>query len=119
MQTLATLDYAIVGVYLLIVIVVCVRADDGGHPAPPHDGQDVVHRMRGVDHDACGVVPHHPDVVVYVEGLPVEAEGARGDPVVDACHGHCPVAGPSRTTTLRSTSPRPIWVKASSTSSRR
>ena len=53
------------------------------HAALPDDGQDVVDRVRRVDHHALVVVADHPDVVVDVVRLAVEAEGAAGDGVVE------------------------------------
>ena len=79
----------------------------------PTTAEDRVHVVRRVDHHALAVVADHPDVVVDVEGLPVEAERARGD-----ARGRSR-AGPAirSTTTERSTSPWCIRSNASSTSS--
>ena len=60
------------------VVVVGVGAHDRLDRAVADHGQDVVDRVRGVDDHALVVVADHPDVVVDVEGLPVEAEGAAG-----------------------------------------
>ena len=92
------------------VVVVRVRADDGLHRPAADDPQDRVDVVRGVDDDALLVVTDHPDVVVDVVGLAVEAEGPRDDGVVDA--------GAHRITTERSTPPECIVSKAASTSSR-
>ena len=48
--------------------ILCTHAHD--------DREDAVDVVRGVDDHALLVVAHHPDVVVDVEGLAVEAERA-------------------------------------------
>ena len=92
------------------VVVVGVRAHDRLHRPAGHDLEDRVDVVRGVNHEALLVVADHPDVVVDVVGLPVEAERPRDDGVVDA--------GAHRTTTERSTPPECIVSKAASTSPR-
>ncbi len=82
---------------------------------PPTTVEDGVDRVRGVDHHALVVVPDHPDVVVDVEGLAVEAERPADDGVVDPRV----VARHQRMTTERSTSPSCIRSNAASTSSER
>jgi len=76
--------------------------------------------VRRVDHDHLLAVADHPDVVVHLEVLPVEGEHPGGDDPVDPDDPF----GPGRrgrpghrTTTERSTSPRRIRPKASSTPS--
>ena len=91
------------------VVVVGVSADDRLDLAVADDGEDVVDRVRGVDDDALRVVTDHPHVVVDVEGLTVEREGAARDGVIDAQH--------QNRTTERSTLPPCILSNAASTSS--
>ncbi len=94
------------------VVVVGVGEQDRLHRAARDDGEDVLDRVRGVDDHALVVVADDPDVVVDVEGLAVEAEGAAGDGVVDA-----QVAGHQSTiTTERRTSPWCIFSNAASMS---
>src|SRR3954452_23909253 len=94
------------------VVVVPVGEHDRGHP-PAADGlDDRGGVVRGVDHQHLVVVPDQPDVVVDVEVLPVEAEHPADDDLLD------PSGHRQNTTTLRSTSPRCIFSKASSTSLR-
>jgi hypothetical protein len=66
------------------VIVVGVGADDGPDGPVADHGHDRVDVVRRVDHHALGVVADHPDVVVDVVRLTVEAERARDNTVVDA-----------------------------------
>ncbi len=71
------------------VVVVAVGADHGDHPAAGDALDDGLVVVGGVDDDALLVVAHDPDVVVDVEVLAVDGEGARGDHLVDAgCVGH-------------------------------
>ena len=100
------------------VVVVGVGAHDRLDPPLPDDREDRLDVVGGVDDHALRVVADHPHVVVDVEGLAVEGEGAAGDGVVDAarraggaqCSRH-------RITTERSTSPWCIFSNAASTSS--
>ena len=62
--------------------------------------------VRGVDHEHFGVVTDEPDVVLDLEVLAVEREDPARRDVID----HEPI-----TTTERSTSPRSMRWKASST----
>ena len=96
------------------VVVVGVGADDRLDLALPHDRHDRVHVVRRVDHDALAVVTDDPDVVVDLEGLTVEREGAGDDAVVDPGAARGSGAG-HRTTTDRSTlcSPLPPCIFAS------
>ena len=102
------------------VVVVPVRADDrprrAGRRRPSTIGSRVV---RGVDDEHLVVVADEPDVVVDLEVLAVDREDARC-----ACTTRRSVAvtgagrlSSSMTTTERSTSPRSILWKASSTPS--
>ncbi len=58
------------------VVVVGVGQQDRLHGAAADDGEDVVDRVGRIDDDALVVVTHHPDVVVDVEGLAIQREGA-------------------------------------------
>ena len=86
------------GSFILTWVVVGVSAHDRLHPPVAHDGHDPLDRVLRVDHHALGIVADHPDVVVDLEGLPVDPSRHR-------------------TTTERSTSPWCIRSKAASTSS--
>ena len=95
------------------VVVVGVGADDRLDRTPAHRPHDRGRVVGGVDDDALVVVTQDPHVVVDLVGLPVQAERARGDGVVDP-QTH---AGAHRTTTERSTSPPCILSKAASIAS--
>src|SRR4051794_15752275 len=92
------------------VVVVPMGEHDRGHPAAADRRDDRGGVVRRVDDEHLVVVPNQPDVVVDVEVLPIEAEDAGDDDLVDAG------SHPQNTTTERSTSPRCIFSKASSTS---
>jgi hypothetical protein len=64
------------GIY---VVVVGVRAQDGGKPARPDRRTDRVRVVRGVDDHALGFVTDDPDVVVDVPGAAVEGKRAGRD----------------------------------------
>lgn len=94
------------------VVVVAVRAHHGAYPAAVDGGDDRVGVVGGVDHHHLPVVADHPDVVGDVEDDVVEAELPLGGHVVDPGHR---VVSSSNVTTERSTSPRSMRAKLSST----
>src|SRR3954447_3198328 len=96
------------------VVVVGVRAADCDDATPGHCGFDRGGVMRSIEDQHLLVIPEQPDVVVHVPAAAVEVEGPGGHELFDA-DGH--VAAPEISTTERSTSPRCILAKASSTSS--
>src|SRR5699024_6391316 len=93
------------------MVIVRVRAHDCLDRTPGDEFEDVVDGVWCVDDDALDIVSDHPDVVVDVEGLAVQAERPRRDRVIDA-RGH------QSTTTERRTSPWCIRSNAASTPSR-
>jgi hypothetical protein len=68
------------------VVIVGVRAQDGGQPPRPDRSHDRIRVVRGVDDHALGLVAQQPDVVVHLPGAAVQGEGARGDEVIQRDH---------------------------------
>jgi hypothetical protein len=77
------------------MVVVGVGAGYGDDPAGTDRRGDGVRIVRGVDEEHLLVVPEQPYVVVDVERLAVEAEGATGDEVLYA-GGHVTFSHPVR-----------------------
>src|SRR5690606_7272978 len=90
------------------MVVVRVRQQDRLDRAIADHLHDRVHIVWRIDHHTPLVVPDHPDVVVDVERLAVQAERAGDDGVIDS-RAHS-------TTTERNTDPECILSNACSTS---
>ena len=72
------------------MVIVGVGADDRLDLPAAHHSEDVVDAVGRVDDDALVVVADHPDVVVHVERLAIQGEGAARDGMVDAHGAHVP-----------------------------
>src|SRR5947207_2421202 len=100
------------------MVVVAMGEQDGLHLAATDCLRDGLRVVRGVDHDALGVVAHNPDVVVDVPRAAVQGERPRGDDAVNPDTAGFEDQGLCRhsSTTERRTEPECIFSNASSMS---